>query len=238
MMNKKALLVSITIVIALIGYKWVQENKTTGAVIPEKDVNKVEINSPNNQEEAIQQSATTNSTPIQESTNEVPQSSSTKAKLESGKGITVIGDSVVVGVAPVLEEQFPEIVVDGKVSRQMKQAQAVVDELKSEGKLGDVIVFELGTNGPFKSESLRSLLDSLFDKKVFLMNTRVPKDWQDSVNKTLSEVASEYSNTTVIDWYSASEGKKDYFYKDGVHLNPEGSKYYASVMMDAVNNYN
>ncbi|RRJ67309.1 hypothetical protein EHV15_33585 [Paenibacillus oralis] len=67
-----------------------------------------------------------------------------------------------------------------------------------------------------------------------MVNIRVPKDWQDSVNKTLSEVADEYSNTKVIDWFSASEGKREYFYKDGVHLNTEGSKYYASVMMDAI----
>lgn len=216
MMNKKLLIVSI-IVISLVGYKWAQNHNTSQA-------------------KETDQPPTTNSLSIQDSTKEVKQLPSKKTKNESGEGITVIGDSVVVGVAPVLEEQLPGIIVDGKVSRQMKQAHEVVDELKAKGQLGDRIVFELGTNGPFKEDVLRSLLDSLSDKKVYLVNTRVPREWQDSVNETLSEVANEYSNTIVIDWYSASEGKKEYFYKDGVHLNPEGSKYYASIIMDAINN--
>lgn len=40
----------------------------------------------------------------------------------------------------------------------------------------------------------------------------------------------------MIDWYSASEGKDDYFYQDGVHLKPEGAKYFASLLVESVTN--
>ncbi|MBR8661224.1 MULTISPECIES: hypothetical protein [Bacillales] len=153
----------------------------------------------------------------------------------NGEGITVIGDSVILGVEPYLKEKLPKITVDGKIGRQMSQAQDVVNGLKQQGKLGDHIIIELGTNGPFKKEHLRNLLTSLSDaKQVLLVTTRVPKKWQNQVNPTIKEVASEFSNTKVVDWYAASEGKGNYFYEDGVHLKPDGSKYYASLLIEAL----
>lgn len=151
-----------------------------------------------------------------------------------GEGITVIGDSVMVGIEPYLKEKLPKITVDGKVGRQMSQAQKLTDELKAEGKLGDRIIIELGTNGPFNKKSLRSLLQSLSDKQVYVVTTRVPKGWQDTVNTNIKDVAGEFQNVKIVDWYAASEGKKDIFYKDGVHLKPDGSKYYASLLIEAL----
>lgn len=156
----------------------------------------------------------------------------------NGEGITAIGDSVMIGVKPYLKEQLPEITVDGKVGRQMSQAKKVIHDLQAQGKLGEQIVIELGTNGPFSKEQLRSLLQSLSDaKRVVLVTARVPKGWQDTVNRNIKEVAEEFSNTTVLDWYAASEGKGEYFYKDGVHLKPDGGRYYASLIVEALQDH-
>ncbi|AYV69990.1 acetyltransferase [Niallia circulans] len=154
---------------------------------------------------------------------------------QAGKRITVIGDSVILDAAPYLKEMIPGIVIDGKVGRQMVQAQHVIDNLQLEGKLGETVVIELGTNGSFHSNQLRNVLESLQDKKrVFIVNTRVPRDWQDIVNRNITEIANEFANTTLIDWYSASEGKEDYFYEDGVHLSATGAKIYASIIANRI----
>lgn len=156
-----------------------------------------------------------------------------------GKDITIIGDSVILDAAPFLVDSLPGIHIDGKVGRQMAQAQEVVDELKSKGRLGKRIIIELGTNGAFHSKQLRSLLKSLNDaEQVILVNTRVPRKWQNTVNATLSKVSSEFKNTTIVDWYSASEGRDEYFYQDGVHLKREGAKYYASLLIKALEREN
>ncbi len=153
----------------------------------------------------------------------------------SGKGITVIGDSVILDAAPFLEKLMPGIVVDGKVGRQMRQAQDVIDQMKANDTLGSTVVLELGTNGAFTNKQLKALIESL-DKveHIYLVNTRVPRNWQDTVNQMLPEVAKAYSNVTIVDWYSASEGKEDYFAKDGVHLKRDGAEFYASVLIDAI----
>ncbi|MFB6365589.1 hypothetical protein ACFCP7_16250 [Paenibacillus elgii] len=154
----------------------------------------------------------------------------------SGKGITAIGDSVILDAAPFVEKTLPGIVIDGKIGRQMYQAEEVVKKLQAEGKLGDRVILELGTNGSFNTEKLRSLLELLDDaRQVFLVNVPVQREWQDSVNKKIAEVANEFSNVTVVDWYSSSEGKDDFFYHDGVHLKPDGGQYYASFLVKALN---
>lgn len=156
-------------------------------------------------------------------------------KSQAGNDVTAIGDSVILDVAPYLSEKLPGIVIEGKIGRQMAKAQEVVDQLKAQGRLGKKVVIELGTNGSFSSKQLRSLLDSLSGaEQIFLVNTRVPKKWEHNVNHNISKVSSEYSNTTVVDWYSASEGKDNYFYEDGVHLKPEGSMFYASLLVKAL----
>jgi lysophospholipase L1-like esterase len=159
-----------------------------------------------------------------------PQSEDS-SKPAANAGITAIGDSVLLDAAPHLEKLLPGIVIDGKVGRQMYQAQVIVDRLKAEGKLGDRVVIELGTNGAFSSKQLRELLSSLQDaRKIVLINTRVPRKWQDTVNSTLEEVANEYANTEIMDWYSASKDKQTYFADDGVHLKREGAESYAFLL--------
>jgi peptidoglycan/LPS O-acetylase OafA/YrhL len=156
-------------------------------------------------------------------------------KSQAGNDVTAIGDSVILDVAPYLSKKVPGIVIEGEIGRQMAKAQEVVDQLKAQGRLGKKVIIELGTNGSFSSKQLRNLLDSLSDaEQILLVNTRVPRKWENNVNHNISKVSSEYSNTTVVDWYSASEGKDDYFYEDGVHLKPEGSKYYASLLAKAL----
>lgn len=154
---------------------------------------------------------------------------------KTGDGITAIGDSLLIGAAPNLEQMLPGIVIDGKVGRQMSQAQKVVEDLQAQDKLGNRILLELGTNGPFHKDQLRSLLESLnHAEQIYMVTTRVPKDWQDTVNASIHEVAAEFKNTTVIDWYSASADREELFNQDGVHLTTEGIRFYASILADTM----
>ncbi|WP_425415411.1 acyltransferase family protein [Paenibacillus glacialis] len=168
-----------------------------------------------------------------------PKKSEVQAQLketkETGKGVTAIGDSVILDAAPYLQEMLPGIVIDGKVGRQMSQAQEVVDKLRANGKLGSRVIINLGTNGSFNSKQLRQLLGSLDDvQKIVLVNTRVPRKWQDTVNSLLTKVAAEFPNAMIVDWHSSSEGHNSYFYDDGVHLRREGAKFYASLVAKVI----
>ena len=163
-----------------------------------------------------------------------PEAETTVAT-ESGKGVTVIGDSVMVGAEPALKKLLPGIVVNAQVGRQLNQASSVVAQLRAQGDLGERVVVELGTNGPFTEEQLTDLLRSLGQvQQIVLVNTRVSKPWEDVVNQTLMQVAATYPHTTLVNWHSASSGHNAYFYSDGVHLNPTGIQAYASLVAKAI----
>lgn len=164
-----------------------------------------------------------------------PPSNPQPIKEKAGHGVIAIGDSVILDAAPYLENILPGIVIDGKVGRQMAQAQEVVDNLKSNEQLGSRVIIELGTNGAFNTKQLRRLLTSLEDiQQIVLVNIRVPRKWQDTVNSAITKIAADFPNVTVVDWYASSKGKDMYFYNDGVHLRKEGAEIYASLVAKAV----
>lgn len=157
-------------------------------------------------------------------------------KPQAGSSVTVIGDSVMVGVSPYLEKALPGIRIDAKIGRQLVQAKDIVSGLKTQGRLdGGVIVIALGTNGTFAKKELHGLLKSLSSaKQVILVNTKVPRDWERSVNALLAEIGPQYPNTTVVDWHAASKEHPEFFRSDRVHLEPEGAKIYSALIVNAI----
>ncbi|MDT0122137.1 acyltransferase family protein [Paenibacillus sp. RRE4] len=148
---------------------------------------------------------------------------------------TIIGDSVILDAKPYLEQSISGVYVDGHVGRQMWQAGDVLRDLKRNKQMGSEVVLELGTNGSFNSKNLKTVLDGLKDKtRVYLVTVRVPRPWERTVNKALTDAASSYSNVSLIDWNQASEGHDEYFEKDGVHLTVEGSEAFAALVKSSL----
>jgi peptidoglycan/LPS O-acetylase OafA/YrhL len=165
----------------------------------------------------------------------VPAPTTTSTVPPAGQGVTAIGDSVMVDAAPYLRQALPGIDIDAQVGQQLYQVQSQVAQLKAQMDIGDRVIIELGTNGPYTAAQLESLLNSLGPmQKIVLVNTRVPQPWQQEVNSTIAGVAQSYPNAVVVDWYDDSAAYPQYFYPDGVHLNPDGARYYASLLVQAL----
>jgi hypothetical protein len=153
----------------------------------------------------------------------------------AGQGVTAVGDSLMVDAAPYLQQFLPGIAIDAQVGQQLTQVQAAVGGLRAEGAVGDRLIVELGTNGPYSAAQLESLVESFGPMhRVVFVNTRVPRPWQDQVNATIATVAQKIPNATVVDWYADSALYPQDFYPDGVHLDPAGARYYASLLVQAV----
>lgn len=150
--------------------------------------------------------------------------------------ITAIGDSVMLGVSPYLEKSLPGIHIDAVIGRQMRQADELIPALKSQNRIdGGIVIIGLGTNGAFSQKDLDSLLGPLNSaKQILLINTRVPRDWEQNVNGMLAKAAERNPKVTLVDWYSASKDHPEYFRSDGVHLEPEGAEAYTSMLLQAI----
>ena len=115
-------------------------------------------------------------------------------------GPLMIGDSVMLGAQPGLALAIEGVRVDAKVSRQMKQVPDAVERIRAEAPLGDVAVVHLGTNGVFSPYHFDAVMIALEEvDRVYFVNTRVPRRWEDSVNESLAAGVELWPNAFLID---------------------------------------
>lgn len=154
--------------------------------------------------------------------------------LSQEKKILFIGDSVMLGAYQELKETFKkEALVDAKESRQITALPEILKEHKDLVSYQQIVI-GLGTNGVLTDDAIEQTMSLLKDKKVYWVNIKAPTGWQDTINATLAKLPNQYSNITMIDWYSESKNHPEFFYDDETHLNESGrtayAKYIASVI--------
>ena len=152
--------------------------------------------------------------------------------------LTAIGDSIMAGTYDNLKTLMPHAIIDGAVSRQMKEAFPIIDGYKQRQVLAKNVLIELGTNGPFTMDDVDHLMEDLGKgKDVFWINVYVPsRQWQNPVNDLLKKASKKYLNLHVIDWYQYAKGHPDWFGDDHVHPNILGSKYYSAFVVKSIVN--
>lgn len=151
------------------------------------------------------------------------------------KEILTIGDSIMLDIAPYLKKKYSNITIDGKVSRQLADAVKLAPSYAKFNDAEKAVVIELGTNGYFTDKQIDSLLDSFSKAHVYLVNTRVPRRWEKTVNEMLKEKAEDRDNVTLIDWYSIAVEHPEYFGRDAVHLKASGSEALTNLISEALN---
>jgi peptidoglycan/LPS O-acetylase OafA/YrhL len=152
--------------------------------------------------------------------------------VQENRDVTVIGDSVMIDVTPHLEEAFTKVEVDAKIGRQFREAEDLIKKKKNTGRLGEIVVIELGANGPLSNKKLTKLIEEIgSERNIYFITTRVPKPWQEEVNDTIKEVAGSFKHVKVIDWFSISKPHPEYIGNDGVHLTQTGVNVYANMLI-------
>ncbi|WP_244304524.1 acyltransferase family protein [Leucobacter viscericola] len=151
-----------------------------------------------------------------------------------GRNISAVGDSVMLASLPELSSGLPGIQVDAAVSRGLGVGVEVVSDLAAEGKLREVLVVGLGTNGPVDAEELDSLLEAAGTRPIVLINAHGERDWIPGVNQTLAAYAQTHRGVVMADWNGAVTGVPDALADDGIHPNPSGGDIYAGAVEKAL----
>ena len=149
---------------------------------------------------------------------------------------TAIGDSVLVGAAQALSDRMgPSLTVDAAVGRQMNEAADIVAAKAADGTLGQVVLVNLGTNGPFTAEQIDALFAAAGpDRRVLLVNVVVPRRWEAEVNDQLSAAASRHPNGVLVDWRSLAAAEAGLLREDGFHVTPPGAERYTDLIVGYV----
>ncbi len=141
--------------------------------------------------------------------------------------VYVYGDSVVVGAAEEFQTLGDNVVVDAAIGRQWHE---LVDDERKPGP-DDAVVIHLGSNGATNTETIDQVLSHFEDAgRVVLVNVRVPRPWERTVNRSLSGATGRWPNTVLADWNAASDSVPAYFGGDGVHVSPQGARALVGVV--------
>jgi peptidoglycan/LPS O-acetylase OafA/YrhL len=151
-----------------------------------------------------------------------------------GSQVTAIGDSVMLASAAQLQAALPGVYIDAQVSRQMQTGLAIVGRLAARGRLRQVVVVGLGTNGTVTGGQIRQLLAEIGPgRELVLVNTYEARPWEHEVNAAIA-AARRYRNVGMANWYAAIEHRTRLLWPDGVHPRPPGARLYARVVVAAI----
>jgi peptidoglycan/LPS O-acetylase OafA/YrhL len=155
-----------------------------------------------------------------------------------GGSILAVGDSVMLGCAPALQQRLgSRLRVDAVVSRQAVDTIGRLSayrrsQIGQQGVLPSTVIVQIGDNGPIwyaDLQHLRRVLQGV--SHVVLVNVRVARSWQGEVDRALGEYAPKWPQATIADWYGHSSER---LLSDGVHPTNRGRGVYVQVMVEAL----
>jgi lysophospholipase L1-like esterase len=111
----------------------------------------------------------------------------------------------------------------------------ILEARRKAGTLPEVVVLNLGVNGPLHSAQFERAMAALADvERVVWVTVTVPRPWEETTNAVLAKQVPRYDNAVLVDWHAASAGRKGLFWRDGYHPRPKGAELYARMIAAAV----
>jgi len=99
------------------------------------------------------------------------------------------------------------------------------------------VVVALGTNGPFGFKVLDRIMRAAgTERSVYWVTVELPEvanyAYEDAINRRMRAMPGRWPNAHVIDWNASV--RPTGLYPDGIHLNPEGCRTYATLILEGV----
>ena len=148
--------------------------------------------------------------------------------------VTAVGDSVM--LVPPTSSRRPSATSRSmrKVGRQVSAAIEPPAGRRDAGRLGEVVVIDLGNNGTFSAGQFDEIMQVLAGaRRVVFVNLKVPRDWEGPNNAVLAEsdtLPERRRSSTGTPRASTSPtllGRRN-------HLRPEGAQVYAQLIATCV----
>jgi peptidoglycan/LPS O-acetylase OafA/YrhL len=150
--------------------------------------------------------------------------------------IILIGDSVALGAASVVQETLGSVYVDAKESRNMGAGPDLIRQYARTGQLGEYVVIALATNVQnFTVDKTYESIEALPSGHRLIFVTPYGYDYMEETANFLRALPDQYEYVTIADWNTAVRGNTDQLAPDGLHMNSRDSKQiYANCIAQAI----
>jgi hypothetical protein len=149
-------------------------------------------------------------------------------------GLWVTGDSVILGIRNVLAQYQKIELINARVGRQIGE---LIEVAKTDQQYvsNSPVVLNMGNNNALREADVRAVMEIVKNQpQIIVVNTAVPRSWQESNNEIIAKVVSDYSNATLVKWNVISKNHPEFFAEDGVHLNPPGVNAYVAAILEVL----
>jgi hypothetical protein len=141
-----------------------------------------------------------------------------------------LGDSVMVGIKPMLLAKFPTAAVNAKVGRQFGEGESIVRFLESKSQLPTTrMVVMLGANGPIDERAVRDMVARTGPDRIYFVNVHTARRWGPPNTARLGALSAELG-FKVIDWASLAKAHPEWFRDDGTHPSAPGRQALADLI--------
>jgi peptidoglycan/LPS O-acetylase OafA/YrhL len=152
---------------------------------------------------------------------------------------TLIGDSIMQGAAPMIEDVLgKDVYIDAARKRKMEDVPALVKTLAREGHLSRVVVIHLGSNRPFEADVFDDVMEALLAQdveRVIFINVHRPIGWEYYINQKFAEGIARWPQAELIDWDAMAHSEQGWFIRDQTHLSYAGSESYVNAIQEKLN---
>jgi peptidoglycan/LPS O-acetylase OafA/YrhL len=147
--------------------------------------------------------------------------------------LTAVGDSVMLDIAPDLQEVMPKAVVDGQVGRQTKTVPGILQTYANKNTLANTVLITIGTNGSISAKEIDDIMAIVGkNRTVYWVIPYADRVWIGGNVYELNQALQRYSNLKLIDWKSNVEpNKSTWLGPDGVHPNKVGALEYTKIVV-------
>ncbi len=152
--------------------------------------------------------------------------------------ITAIGDSVLINIDKYLRNFIPNLYLDGEVGRDMVDGPEVLQNIKTNLGLGDIILVSLGSNGSANHNDMEAIMKIADGRDVYFVNTSHLQSYMDKVNKDMKDFVDNNPKAHLVDWRGFVKDRPDLLAVDRTHPNVEGSEDYARLILRKILNVN
>jgi peptidoglycan/LPS O-acetylase OafA/YrhL len=153
-------------------------------------------------------------------------------------GVTLIGDSIMQGARPMIEDVLGEdIYIDAARKRKMEDVPALVATLSRQGYLSHVVVIHLGSNRPFEDTTFDLVMEALLDhgvERAIFVNVHRPIGWEYYINQKFVAGMKRWPQAELIDWEALAHSKQEWFIRDQTHLSYAGSEAYVNAIQETL----
>ncbi|MHB8244065.1 MAG: SGNH/GDSL hydrolase family protein [Acidimicrobiales bacterium] len=133
-----------------------------------------------------------------------------------------------IDAAPALQALIPGCQVDAQVGEQWVTGISALQQLRSSGQLGSVVVVALGTNGPVSVAEFQQMMSVLkgVSRVVFVTN-HAPDYWISQNDAMLASEVPNYPTARIAHWNAAATANPQWLYSDDTHMPIGGTGAYA-----------